>query len=99
QVDWDGALTHRIGKVHEVGLFTLRRQADGVLKRVETPLVKQFAKVAGAGLEKVGELGEVSRPADVEDQGPPIGIEFPIMAEVPAVSALSSPTLVEVPTS
>ncbi len=32
QVDWDGALTHRIGKVHEVGLFTLKRQPDGVLK-------------------------------------------------------------------
>ena len=31
QVDWDGALTHRIGKVHEVGLFNLKRQADGTL--------------------------------------------------------------------
>ena len=31
QIDWDGALTHRIGKVHEVGLFNLQRQPDGTL--------------------------------------------------------------------
>ena len=30
QVDWDGALTHRIGKVHEVGLINLKRQPDGM---------------------------------------------------------------------
>jgi beta-glucosidase/6-phospho-beta-glucosidase/beta-galactosidase/glycosyltransferase involved in cell wall biosynthesis len=101
QVDWDGALTHRIGKVHEVGMFNLKRQADGTLKRVETPLVKQFAKVAGARLEKVGRLEEISRPSDVEDQGPPIGIDFPIMAEVGQISpsATASPTLVDVPTT
>ena len=33
QVDWDGALTHRIGKIHEVGLFNLKRQPDGTLAR------------------------------------------------------------------
>ena len=26
QIDWDGALTHRIGKIHQVGLFNLKRQ-------------------------------------------------------------------------
>jgi len=29
QVDWDGALTHRIGKIHEVGLWNLKRQKTG----------------------------------------------------------------------
>jgi beta-glucosidase/6-phospho-beta-glucosidase/beta-galactosidase/glycosyltransferase involved in cell wall biosynthesis len=96
QVDWDGALTHRIGKVHEVGLFNLRRQADGTLARHATPLVKQFAKVAASGLERVGRLEEISRPAEVEEQGPPIGIEIPVTAQP---SALSSPTLVELPTA
>jgi beta-glucosidase/6-phospho-beta-glucosidase/beta-galactosidase/glycosyltransferase involved in cell wall biosynthesis len=96
QVDWDGALTHRIGKVHEVGLFNLRRQPDGTLARHATPLVKQFAAVARSGLERVGTLAEISRPAGVEDQGPPIGVEFPMTSEM---SAPSSPTLVEVPTA
>ena len=33
QLDWDGALTHRIGKIHEVGLFNLKRKSDGVCAR------------------------------------------------------------------
>jgi len=32
QLDWDGAMTHRIGKIHEVGLFNLQRQPDGTLR-------------------------------------------------------------------
>lgn len=95
QVDWDGALTHRVGKVHEVGLFNLKRQADGTLSRHATPLVKQYAAIVGAGEEKVGSLDEIVTPSDVEDQGPPIGFEIP-QALVEAGSTMS-PTLVELP--
>jgi len=76
QVDWDGALTHRIGKVHEVGLFNLKRQADGTLARQATALVKQYAEIIRAGEEKVGNLDLIVVPSDTEDQGPPIGVEF-----------------------
>src|SRR5439155_8939863 len=73
QVDWDGALTHRIGKVHEVGLFTLKRQADGSLKRVATPLVKQFREVVQTGESRVGKLENVVLPVESEDeQLPPL---------------------------
>lgn len=93
QVDWDGALTHRVGKIHEVGLFNLRRQADGTLARHATPLVKQFAEVVRGGDEKVGRMERVAYPATVEDQGSPIGIEYPVTAQ----AAPASPTLVELP--
>src|SRR5947207_5186874 len=73
QVDWDGALTHRIGKVHEVGLFTLSRQPDGTLKRVATPLVKQFREVIASGETRVGKLEQVALPVEDEDeQLPPL---------------------------
>jgi beta-glucosidase/6-phospho-beta-glucosidase/beta-galactosidase len=95
QVDWDGALTHRVGKVHEVGLFNLKRQADGTLSRHATPLVKQYAAIVGGGEEKVGSLDEIVTPSDVEDQGPPIGFEIPqAMVEE---GSTTSPTLVELP--
>ena len=41
QIDWDGAMTHRIGKIHQVGLFKLNRQPDGTLQRARTPLVER----------------------------------------------------------
>ncbi|HEY7118916.1 MAG TPA: family 1 glycosylhydrolase [Tepidisphaeraceae bacterium] len=96
QVDWDGALTHRVGKVHEVGLFNLKRQADGTLARRVTSLVKQFKAVVSAADEKVGPLGEVVTPVPQEDQGPPIGIEVPFATgeTVPV-----GPTTVELPAS
>jgi len=73
QVDGDGALTHRIGKVHEVGLFTLRRQADGTLARQATPLVKQFKDAVLAGEERVGKLENLAIPSRSEDEElPPI---------------------------
>lgn len=28
-LDWDGAMMHRIGKLHQVGLYKLVKQADG----------------------------------------------------------------------
>src|SRR5438046_1785245 len=75
QIDWDGALTHRIGKVHEVGLWHLQRQADGSLARVATPLVKQFKQLVQSGEEQVGKLEAISYPSTEaqEEQLPPIG--------------------------
>src|SRR5688572_25209029 len=75
QVDWDGALTHRIGKIHEVGLLNLRRQPDGVLARVATPLLEMYRKLAAAGEEPVGKLTEINYPSPEaeEEQLPPIG--------------------------
>jgi beta-glucosidase/6-phospho-beta-glucosidase/beta-galactosidase/glycosyltransferase involved in cell wall biosynthesis len=72
QVDWDGALTHRVGKIHEVGLYNLRRQTDGTLARHLTPLAKQFAEIASRGEERVGALETVALPAAEGDQAPPI---------------------------
>ncbi|MGE5609063.1 MAG: family 1 glycosylhydrolase, partial [Bacillota bacterium] len=75
QVDWDGALTHRIGKVHQVGLFQLVRQPDGQLARRGTSLVKLFRELATSGEARVGKLEQVVEPTETwEDQGPPIGV-------------------------
>src|SRR5213082_2221046 len=75
QVDWDGALTHRIGKVHEVGLFNLKRQQDGSLARVATPLVKQYREAVDAGDMRIGKLERLAVPSlEAEaEQLPPIG--------------------------
>src|SRR5439155_19219948 len=73
QIDWDGALTHRIGKVHQVGLYTLVREKDGTLKRQATPLVQQFREAVAAGEERVGKLEKLSLPVESEDeQLPPL---------------------------
>ena len=72
-LDWDGAMTHRVGKLHEVGLFHLRRQPDGTLKRVKTPLADQYRDAAAQGDERVGPVAEIARPtATAEDEGPPL---------------------------
>jgi beta-glucosidase/6-phospho-beta-glucosidase/beta-galactosidase/glycosyltransferase involved in cell wall biosynthesis len=65
-LDWDGALTHRIGKLHEVGLYRLARQPDGVLARVRTPLAASFAALAARGEEAVGtlDLTRLARPIE-----------------------------------
>ncbi|MDB5355181.1 MAG: glycosyl transferase group 1 [Phycisphaerales bacterium] len=74
QIDWDGALTHRIGKIHQVGLYSLSRQPDGTLTRSATPLVQQFKAAIAAGEERVGKLTKLALPSGVEDeQLPPIG--------------------------
>lgn len=74
QVDWDGALTHRIGKIHQVGLFSLSRQQDGALQRSATPLVKQFKAAVQSGEERVGKLEKLVHPAGMDDeQLPPVG--------------------------
>jgi beta-glucosidase/6-phospho-beta-glucosidase/beta-galactosidase len=73
QIDWDGALTHRVGKIHQVGLWTLSRQPDGTLKREATPLVKQLREVVLSGEERVGKLEQVALPVESEDeQLPPL---------------------------
>jgi beta-glucosidase/6-phospho-beta-glucosidase/beta-galactosidase/glycosyltransferase involved in cell wall biosynthesis len=73
QVDWDGALTHRVGKIHEVGLFNLKRQADGSMARVATPLVKQFRKAVDAGEELVGKLEKLAVPMrPMDEELPPL---------------------------
>ena len=74
QLDWDGALTHRIGKVHQVGLFTLSRQKDGTLQRNPTPLIRQFKEAMAAGEQRIGKLERVAMPAGIDDeQLPPLG--------------------------
>jgi beta-glucosidase/6-phospho-beta-glucosidase/beta-galactosidase len=75
QIDWDGALTHRIGKIHEVGLYNLRRESDGTLTRTATPLVKLFHDFASRGEAAVGSLETINYPSlEAEDeQLPPIG--------------------------
>ncbi|MGH7214542.1 MAG: family 1 glycosylhydrolase, partial [Tepidisphaeraceae bacterium] len=75
QVDWDGALTHRIGKIHEVGLYHLDRQPDGSMKRQPTPLVEQFKKVVASGEEQIGKLEQINYPSfeAEEEQLPPVG--------------------------
>lgn len=67
QIDWDGALTHRVGKIHRVGLFTLERQSDGTLKRTATPLAKVYRELVESGNEHVGELGELATPVAEDD--------------------------------
>jgi beta-glucosidase/6-phospho-beta-glucosidase/beta-galactosidase/glycosyltransferase involved in cell wall biosynthesis len=74
QLDWDGALTHRIGKIHQVGLYGLSRTSDGTLQRSATPLVRQFRKAMEDGENRIGKLTNLSVPAQVDDeQLPPLG--------------------------
>lgn len=88
QIDWDGALTHRIGKVHEVGLYTLRRQADGTLARIATPMVRHMRRAIEQGEQAVGALEQQWLPSDeLEDQGPPIGVEAPPLTTTAATQA------------
>jgi beta-glucosidase/6-phospho-beta-glucosidase/beta-galactosidase len=75
QLDWDGALTHRVGKIHEVGLINLKRQHDGTLARSTTPLVELFKRLIDGGEEAVGKLESISYPSPEaeEAQLPPVG--------------------------
>jgi beta-glucosidase len=74
QLDWDGALTHRIGKIHQVGLYSLARQRDGTLARTPTQLVRQFKEAMAAGEDRVGKLEHIAVAAGLEDeQLPPLG--------------------------
>ncbi len=74
QLDWDGALTHRIGKIHQVGLYTLARQGDGTLRRIKTPLVNLFRQAMLEGEPRIGRLERVVMPDGPNDaQLPPLG--------------------------
>lgn len=76
QIDWDGALTHRIGKIHKVGVFSLQKQSDGTYKRLPTPLVDFLKDLSTGGNAEVGELGELAVPVDQDDpQLPPLYTE------------------------
>ena len=78
QVDWDGALTHRIGKVHQVGLFKLVRQPDGTFARSATSIVRMYCDYVRSGETQIGKLTKVAEPTDTsEDQGPSIGVAIP----------------------
>ncbi|MFT3785813.1 MAG: family 1 glycosylhydrolase [Tepidisphaeraceae bacterium] len=66
QIDWDGALRHRVGKLHRVGLFTLNRK-EGILERKATPLVRTFKDLAEGKNKAVGELADLAIPLDDGD--------------------------------
>jgi beta-glucosidase/6-phospho-beta-glucosidase/beta-galactosidase/glycosyltransferase involved in cell wall biosynthesis len=88
-LDWDGAMTHRVGKLHEVGLYKLVRQADGALRRTETPLLKRFRDLARAGEEHVGKLEFLAHPVDsADEQLPPL---LSTEAAVPSAAAMGLP--------
>lgn len=72
QLDWDGAMTHRIGKIHEVGLFGLHREKNGTLKRTTTPLVQQFKAAMESGESRVGTLSFIASPAIIDDDQTPL---------------------------
>jgi beta-glucosidase/6-phospho-beta-glucosidase/beta-galactosidase len=91
QIDWDGALTHRIGKIHDVGLYNLKRDADDRLTRHATPLVEQFSRIIQSG-GAAGTMTHVMTPADEADQGPAIGTEF-FEPHVPARPPNSRPSI------
>ena len=61
-IDWDGALLHHIGKIHGVGLYNLRRQKDGRLKRVPSPLAKLLKDTIARGVKSIGTLAEIATP-------------------------------------
>jgi beta-glucosidase/6-phospho-beta-glucosidase/beta-galactosidase/glycosyltransferase involved in cell wall biosynthesis len=67
QLDWDGAMTHRIGKIHEVGLFNLHRQPDGVLKRSTTPLIRAFKSAMASGEERIGKLEKIVYSTETDE--------------------------------
>ena len=71
-LDWDAAMTHRVGKLHEVGLYKLVRLADGTLRRLETPLLHKFRDYADKGDERVGELPFVAEPVPSSDEQVPL---------------------------
>ncbi|OGV43319.1 MAG: hypothetical protein A2X46_06700 [Lentisphaerae bacterium GWF2_57_35] len=69
-IDWDGALTHQIGKLHQVGIFRLVRQQNGNLVRTPTALVSIYSKLARQGVIPVGSLSrqEIVMPPEQEQR-------------------------------
>ena len=75
QIDWDGALTHRVGKIHEVGSVLpaspARRHAR---PRCHAAGRAIFTRGRG-GNERVGELESIAMPAGPEQQDRRFGTE------------------------
>jgi beta-glucosidase/6-phospho-beta-glucosidase/beta-galactosidase len=65
-LDWDGALLHRIGRIHNVGLFRLERRAHGELVRVSTPLADDYRAMIAKGSAAVGPLNSPERSEATE---------------------------------
>jgi beta-glucosidase/6-phospho-beta-glucosidase/beta-galactosidase/glycosyltransferase involved in cell wall biosynthesis len=66
-LDWDGALTHRIGKLHQVGLYKLVKNSAGEFERVATGIADRFAELAAKGDADVGPLVRVAHPLRATD--------------------------------
>lgn len=95
QIDWDGALLHRVGKIHEVGLWNLKRGTDGTLTRQPTPLIQQFKEAVASGEGRVGALTTIATPSPeaTEEQLPPVGQWLqPIMTTQQDVMGLAGTT-------
>lgn len=77
-IDWDGALTHRVGKIHEVGLYHLTREKNNRLVRRLTPLARNYAAALQAGDKRVGRLEFVAQPVEsADEQLPPLQTTIP----------------------
>ncbi len=55
-LDWDGALLHRIGRIHNVGIYRLERRDHNELARVKTPLADDYSRMIQQGCEAVGAI-------------------------------------------
>ncbi|MDB6057050.1 MAG: glycosyltransferase, partial [Verrucomicrobiales bacterium] len=55
-VDWDGAMLHQIGRIHNVGMYRLQREPNEELTRHATGLTQQYKNLMARGNEGVGEI-------------------------------------------
>jgi len=55
-IDWDGAMLHQIGRIHNVGIYRLQRQASGELTRHATALTQHYKNLMARGNEPVGDI-------------------------------------------
>ncbi|MBV8102744.1 MAG: family 1 glycosylhydrolase [Verrucomicrobia bacterium] len=55
-LDWDGAMRHQTGHIHPVGIYALRREADGTLRREATELTKAYRQLVAGADESSGPL-------------------------------------------
>src|SRR5207248_2205754 len=76
-IDWDGALLHRVGHIHPVGIYRLQRGAHGELERVATPLRDTFQQLIAQGTKAVGELKPPAPPEPFMN----VDIQTPIVQE------------------
>jgi beta-glucosidase/6-phospho-beta-glucosidase/beta-galactosidase/glycosyltransferase involved in cell wall biosynthesis len=65
-IDWDGALLHRSGNLHPVGLWRLLTNGEGAFHMAETPLVGSFAELIRQGALAVGAVRESPANEGVE---------------------------------